>query len=151
MTAAVLLIGIGNIYRSDDGIGIIIARRLRKEKPAGVRIFEQTGEGAALIEAWQGAKRVLVIDAVQSGARPGTIHRLDARAQRVPAEFFHYSTHAFSLAEAIELARVLEQLPKQLIVYGIEGKNFGAGNELSPEVTAAAVELMKRLREDLPS
>ncbi|MBI2928176.1 MAG: hydrogenase maturation protease [Verrucomicrobia bacterium] len=147
--AHTLIIGIGNRYRRDDGVGIVVARRLAPERLDGIRVIERSGEGAALLEAWQGAERVIVVDAVQSGAPPGTIHRLDARAQPMPTRFFHYSTHAFSLAEAIELARALDQLPRRLLVYGVEGADFTAGEGLSPEVAAAVDEVVHRLRAGL--
>ncbi len=141
-----LIIGIGNPYRRDDGVGIVVARRLAAERLDSTRVIEQSGEGTALMEAWQGAEHVIVVDAVQSGAAPGTIHRLDARARPMPSRFFHYSTHAFSLAEAIELARALDQLPRRLIVYGVEGTDFSAGEGLSPEVAPAVDEVVHRLR-----
>jgi hydrogenase maturation protease len=143
--AAVLVIGIGNLYRRDDGVGIVIARALQAENRGGIRIIEHSGEGAALIEAWRGAARVIIIDAVQSGAKPGAIHRLEAHAQAVPTQLFRCSTHAFSLAEAIELARALGQLPPRVIVYGIEGRDFEAGEGLSHEVNAAADEVRRRV------
>ncbi len=141
-----VVIGVGNEYRSDDGAGIAVARRLRMLFPTGVTVLEESGEGAALIEAWKGATWVMLVDAVRSGAPPGTIHRLDARAAPVPTGFFHYSTHAFSVAEAVELARSLDQLPAHLIVYGIEGENFTAGVELSSAVKQAVEAVVERAR-----
>src|SRR5271157_5764524 len=137
MTAGQPSIGVGNEYRGDDGAGVAVARRLPAQFPCGVTILEESGEGAALIQAWEGAAWVMLVDAVRSGAPPGTIQRLDARTAPVPAGFFHYSTHAFSVAEAVELARSLERLPPQLIVYGIEGENFDAGVGLSSAVRQA--------------
>jgi hydrogenase maturation protease len=137
-----LVIGVGNDYRRDDAAGLHVARRLRA---AGVSVVEQTGEGAALMEAWRDAPAVIMVDAVQSGAPPGTIHRLDARAGEIPRDFFHYSTHAFSVAEAVELARALGQLPPWFVVYGIEGSDFTCGTGLSPEVEAAAQESAERI------
>jgi hydrogenase maturation protease len=133
-----LLIGVGNSYRSDDGVGIAVVRRIGKQAPAGVSILEASGEGAALLDAWGEATAVVLVDAVQSGAPPGTIHRLDAAARPIPSRFFHTSTHSFSVAEAIELARALNRLPSRLIVYGIEGKDFSAGDSLSAEVEKAS-------------
>jgi len=141
---SIVVIGVGNEYRSDDGAGIAVARRLRALFSTGVTVLEQSGEGAALIEAWKGATWVMLVDAVRSSAPPGTIHRLDARAAPVPTGFFHYSTHAFSVAEAVELARSLNQLPVHLIVYGIEGENFTAGVELSSAVKQAAEAVVER-------
>src|ERR1035437_1465469 len=145
---SIVIIGVGNEYRSDDGAGIAVARRLRALFPTGVTILEESGEGAALIQAWQGAAWVMLVDAVRSGASPGTIHRLDARAASVPSGFFHYSTHAFSVAEAVELARALDQLPPHLVVYGIEGANFAAGVELSPAVEPAVEAVVQRLAKE---
>ena len=146
--SAPLLIGVGNEFRGDDGVGIIVARRLRARNPANLTIIEASGEGAALMEAWKGFPLVLLIDATRSGSPPGTIHRFDAHADPLPSRFFHYSTHAFSVAEAVELARALNQLPPQLIVYGIEGRNFTAGEGLSPEVEKAADSVIARMLQD---
>jgi hydrogenase maturation protease len=129
-----IFIGVGNPFRGDDGAGIAVLRYLRGEMPPGVKIVEETGDGAELLEAWKGADCVILVDAVQSGAPPGTIHRLDARIEMIPTWFSHSSTHLFGVAEAIELARAMGDLPAQLIVYGIAGLDFSAGTELSPEI-----------------
>jgi hydrogenase maturation protease len=145
----ILVIGLGNDYRRDDAVGRVGARRLKAIAGDNVRVVEESGEGAALIEAFKGADFVILIDAVHSGGAAGIIHRFDAEARPIPARFFHYSTHAFSVAEAVELARALNQLPAKLIVYGIEGKTFDSGVGLSLEVEGAAEELLRRVREEL--
>jgi len=146
---SIVIIGVGNEYRSDDGAGIAVASRLRALSPTGVIVLEESGEGAALLEAWKGAAWVMLVDAVRSGAPPGTIHRLDARAAPVPTGFFHYSTHAFSVAEAVELARSLDRLPPHLIVYGIEGENFAAGVGLSSAVEQAVAAVVERAAKEV--
>ncbi len=140
-----LIIGIGNEYRSDDAVGLIVARRLKKRLARIITVLEQSGDGAALMEAWRGAETVIIIDAAMSGTAPGTIHRFDANAQPIPKISFRCSTHAFGVAEAIEMARALGALPQCLVVYGIEGKNFAAGVELSAEVEEAAGEAARQL------
>ncbi len=144
-----LVIGLGNDFRRDDGAGRLAARRVRELAGEAVRVIEESGEGAALMDAWRGVELVVLIDAVHSGAKPGTVHRLDAQTQSIPANFFHYSTHAFSVAEAVELARALDQLPPRLIVYGIEGMNFTSGEGLSPEVAAAAEQVAQTIITEL--
>jgi hydrogenase maturation protease len=129
-----IFIGVGNPFRSDDGVGRAVVRRLSGRIPVGIKVLEETGDGAELLEAWQGAERVILVDAVQSGAPPGTIHRLDAKLEKLPSWFSHSSTHSFGVAEAIELARTMGDLPPGLVVYGIEGLDFSAGTALSPEV-----------------
>jgi hydrogenase maturation protease len=139
-----LIIGIGNEYRGDDAAGLIVARRLKEGLTDSAIVIEQGGDGAALMEAWRGAETVIIIDAVMSGAAPGTIHRFDANAQPLPKDAFRLSTHAFGVAEAIELARALGELPRGLIVYGIEGKNFTAGVGLSSEIENAVGEAARQ-------
>ena len=133
----VTVIGVGNEFRRDDGAGVIAAQRIEKERLPGVNVIRQSGEGTALIEAWRKAELVFIIDAGRSEAGPGEIFRFDARKQKLPLSVFNNSTHAFSVAEAIELARILDCLPPGLIVYAIEGKNFETGTGLSPEVGRA--------------
>lgn len=142
-----LIIGVGNAFRSDDAVGLVVAQRLRPLLP-GVPVVEATGEGAALLELWRDAERVILIDAVSSGALAGTIHRLEVHAQPLPSAFFRYSTHAFGVAEAIEMARVLQQLPSRFVVYGIEGQHYAAGTVLSPEVEQAARVVVARVRRE---
>ncbi len=133
-TPSILIIGIGNLYRCDDAMGILVARKLKRLKSDRLRVMEQNGEGTVLMEAWKGFNNVLIIDAVSSGAIPGSIHRLDATKESIPSKYFSCSSHNFGVGEAIELARALDQLPEQLKLYGIEGKNFEPGEVLSPGV-----------------
>jgi hydrogenase maturation protease len=140
-----LIIGLGNPWRGDDGAGPAVARALGEDP--GVVV--QEGEPIGLIDAWAGAAEVIVVDAVSSGAAPGTIHRLDPVAERLPAELARGSTHAFGLADTLELARALGRLPPRLVVYGIEGERFDAGEALSAPVRAAVDAVREELRERL--
>ncbi len=145
----ITVIGIGNSYRSDDGLGVEILRRLEGEGLPNVEIVEASGEGAYLIESIKNKNYVLVFDAVSSGAEPGTIFRFEAHKEPIPTEFFNYSTHAFSLAEGVELARTLNQMPEKLLVYGIEGEDFKSGVELSAKIKRAIPEVIKLALTDL--
>jgi hydrogenase maturation protease len=138
----VTILGIGNEFRHDDGVGLMAARRLRSR---GFPAEEHGGDMAGLIERWQGIDEVIVIDAVRSGTRAGTLHVIDATSSRLPAEFCHGSTHALGLAEAIELSRALGTLPAQIKVVGIEGRDFSPGVGLSPEVESAMLLLEREI------
>ena len=135
--ARVLVIGVGNDFRGDDAVGLVVARRVDERNVDGIAVVEAPGEGALFIDAWNGTDAVILTDAVRSGSAPGTIHRLSPRALAANADLFHQSTHAISVPDAIELAGAMKRLPKRLIVIGIEGKSFQAGLGLSPEVEAA--------------
>jgi hydrogenase maturation protease len=141
--SSTLLIGVGNEFRGDDGVGILAARSIREKNLPGIVMVECDGEAAALLDVWAGMKTVVIIDAVSSGAPPGTIHRIDARRQSVSQEIFPFSTHALGVAHAVELARSLGKLPVNIIIYGIEGGQFTAGPSLSPEVQEAMDEVLQ--------
>ncbi len=145
----VLVMGIGNAYRSDDGVGLLAVRRLKEQSSNSFGTLEHNGEGADLMNCWEGADAVIVLDAVRSSAKPGTLHRWDAGLRPLPAMAFRGSSHAFSLAEAIEMARVLGRLPQRLIVYGVEGREFSAGTRPSPEVQAAVSYLVERVLQEV--
>lgn len=132
-----LVIGVGNAYRGDDGAGIAVARKLAAQRLPGVRVMEMNGEGTSLVDAWKDVPSVLLVDAVSSGAVPGTIHRFEVQAGPLPTELKHHSSHFFGVAEAVEVARALGRIPPRLVIYGIEGKNFSLGRDLSPEVEGA--------------
>ncbi len=132
---APLVIGLGNAFRSDDAVGLEVARRVRRRAPA-LRVIELEREPSELIAAWEDADPAIVVDAV-SGPEPGRIHRVDAPGDgaiellTAPA-----SSHALGLGEVIELARSLRRLPRNLFVFGVEGSCFDYGEQLSAPVAA---------------
>jgi hydrogenase maturation protease len=144
-----LVAGVGNPMRGDDGAGPQVARQIAGLDMPGITVTEHHGEGASLMELWRGWDHVYIVDATSSGAEPGAIVRIDAQEQAVPSRFFNYSTHAFSVAEAVELARRLGMLPPHLVLYGIEGASFGAGQDLTPSVAAAAGRVCEQLLQEL--
>ncbi len=133
-----LVIGVGNPYRGDDGVGNYIAGKLAAFDIPGVTVETQSGEGAALIDCWQSHDRVYLIDASAPNGSPGEIHRIEAHKEPITTELFHTSSHAFGVLDAIELSRALDTLPEEFIVYGVEGSSFEEGAELSEEIEAAA-------------
>jgi hydrogenase maturation protease len=128
----VLVIGIGDESGNDDGVGVYVARRLRKLNLPHIKAIEHSGAGSQLAELWKGKRNVIVLDATASGAEPGTIFRFDTTRQQLPTKLFHYAPQDASLPESIDLSRAQSTLPKRLIVYGIEGVNYSQGTELSP-------------------
>ncbi|MGZ4962159.1 MAG: hydrogenase maturation protease [Limisphaerales bacterium] len=145
LAPSILVIGVGNEYRGDDGLGILAARQLRKRLIAEARIIESPCADTSLMETWKQYDSVILIDAVLSRSPPGTIHRFDARACTMPPHFCHCSSHAFGLADAIELARVMDWLPQNLIIYGVEKKECADDSSLSTEVAQALPNLVDRI------
>jgi hydrogenase maturation protease len=149
MNDSILLLGLGNEYRSDDGLGIYAAREIRRRKIPGVAVAELAGEGTSLMQAWSHRSRVILVDAISSGATAGEIYRLDVATDPIPPHYFHYSSHAFGVAEAVELARILHRTPDVLLLFGIEGKQFDAGLGLTDVVLRSMPDLLALIECDL--
>ena len=132
-----VVIGVGNSWAGDDAAGVLAARALRGRVPIDVELIEHEGEPTALIEAWSGRRLAIVVDAVLNDGPPGRIRCFDATASPLPASVGGRSTHAFTLAQAIELARSLGRLPDRLLVVGIAGARFEAGTKPGRSVADA--------------
>lgn len=142
-----LVIGIGNLMRRDDGVGIEVVRKL--SLPEGWEQVESYGEGAELMELWQSYDQVIVVDAIHSGNTAGEIYRLDVDCDEIPKGFFNYSTHNFSLAEAISMSRALKKLPRKMLVFGIEGQDFSFGEGLSEPVEQKLDDLIQLVEQEM--
>ncbi len=127
-----LILGCGNRERSDDAAGLLVPGCRPVQNPLD------------LMEEWQGHDDVVVVDAVVSGAPPGTIIEWDAISCPLRAVEFRCSTHGFGVAEAVELARALGRLPAKLTIFGIEGRDFTPGGAPSVEVLEAVERLAAR-------
>jgi hydrogenase maturation protease len=147
-----LLIGVGNTFREDDGAGLAVAEAVRAASVPGVEVRVAPGEAAGLIEAWRDAQRVVVVDAMRAGVPAGTVrefrvgHAHDDQAL-AGTDLRAFSSHGLGVAAAVALARQIDALPPSLTVIGIEGARFGTGTSLSPEVAGAVERVAVRIRE----
>ena len=157
------LIGIGNPYRRDDGIGpALIAAAGRLGLP-GVRLACADGEPSQLLDAWAGAELAVVVDAVAcSPSDPGRIHRTDLAAPWVRAGPLAgdpladglltgaaaggSSTHGLGVPDAIRLAVALDRAPRRLLVLAVEAADLGFGTGLSGPVAACLPGLTRMVR-----
>jgi len=151
---AVLVIGVGNRLRADDGAGLEAVRRVRDRAPVDwLEVRELRGDPTELLDVWLGREAVVLVDTMRSGATPGTIVRLDASHEPLPALERRglSSTHATGLADTIELARALGRLPARVIVYAVEGRRYDAGAGLSREIAAMVPTLAERVLREVGS
>ena len=142
-----LLIGVGNAWRRDDGVGPSLVHALSTSAlPEQISLLEHHGEGLSLLDSWQGFTSVLIIDAIRARAPAGTLYCFDCIRDELPSGLFHYSSHQFGLAEAVALARTLDRLPQQLLVYGIVGADFSHGEGLCAPVASTVARLTEQIR-----
>ncbi|TCC21577.1 hydrogenase maturation protease [Kribbella sindirgiensis] len=140
MTA--VIIGIGNEYRRDDGVGPALVAAIEPCLPDGVRAVLCDGEPAALLDTWAGVPLAIVVDAVQcEPSSPGTIHRYETG--EVPGHPGSASTHALGVPDALRLAQALDRVPDRLVVYAVEAADVGFGTGLSDPVQLAFPELVE--------
>jgi len=149
MSARALVIGLGNPDRGDDAVGLHVARRVAARGVPGVAVEEAGGDTLALLDRWAGVGRVVLVDAAAPIGLPGRIHRLDPLAGPLPRDLALGSTHAFGLAEAVELARTLGLLPRRMTIFAIEAAGFDPGAALSPAVAAAVDPVAGRIVAEL--
>ena len=134
-----ILIGLGNSFRGDDAAGLEVASRVRSIES------HQCELGAyELMDLWEGADEVIVVDAMVSSAPPGTVRRFDPHLEALPPKSFA-STHAIGVAETVEMAKILGRLPERMTVYGIEAADVTAGTELSPSVEQAVTSVIEEI------
>ena len=129
----------GTPFRADDAAGFLVAERLQQ---LGIEARMCVGDGTDLLQAREGAEEVLLVNAVLSGARAGTIYEWHNCAQ---FQLNCASSHALGVAEGIALARALGRLPERLHIYSIEAKTFEIRDETSVEIMRAADELARRI------
>ncbi len=147
-----VVIGVGNEFRRDDGVGPAVLSRLRDRLPAdadlsGVTLALCDGEPSRMIELWSGADMAVVVDAVHATGVPAG-HRyelcIDALAGAVapPA-----SSHAINIGDTVALAQALGRLPARLVILAVACHDFDFGVGLSADVAAAVGPLVERLLE----
>lgn len=138
--ARVVVVAMGNEYRRDDGAGQAIAARVARALD-GVDQLGPVADPLDLLGLWDDADLAVVIDAVQSGAEPGSVALIDLDSDRSTEEAGQAvgasSTHGIGLAGVLRLARALGSAPRRVVVVGIEGDDFGEGTGLSPAVDRA--------------
>ncbi|MDM8355496.1 hydrogenase maturation protease [Pandoraea communis] len=141
----VLVVGMGNPDRGDDGVGALVVRSVAGRLPADVSLVVRSDDALSLIEDWAGFDALVCVDAAAPVTMPGRIHRIDLASEQLVREMSFASSHAFGVAEAIELARTLGLAPRDMVVYAIEGACFDPGTPMTPEVAAAVDEVAGRV------
>ena len=144
------IIGCGNLNRSDDGVGVLVAQRLHKHLLAnplpGVRVFDCGTSGVDVMFQARGSDELIIIDASQTGAEAGAIYEVPGEElEQLPNP--SYNLHDFRWDHAIAAGRQIfsDTFPKKVTVYLIEAGNLDFGWELSEAVAIAADQVAEQL------
>ncbi len=146
----VLVLGLGNILLSDEGVGVRVIEALaeRYVMPAGVELLDGGTSGMDLLDAIAGCDHLLICDAVRADAPSASVIRLsDAQ---VPALFRNrHSPHQLGVADLLATLVLTDETPASITLIGVVPADLGLGLELSPEVARAAERAVECLVEEL--
>lgn len=146
----IVVIGLGNVFMRDDGIGIHVATELRRHNLGrDVLVYDYQEMDLSLLEYFQGASKVVVVDALKSGKPPGTVSKYLIATRQGPLLQLP-NLHGLQLFDLFDLANQAGLLSSPVVIVGVEPKDCSLGEEMSEElVTAlprAVGEVIKELR-----
>lgn len=145
----ILVLGIGNPFRRDDGIGPAVIGRLKSENGLEeIDLLDGGTDGLSLIEYIKGYGKVLIVDAVDMGVAPGEVRVFSPGEAKLTIKADALSTHGFGLAEVISLMETLE-ITSDLHIIGIQAKDVTFGEEMSPEVSSKIEEILELVKENI--
>ena len=133
-----LILGLGNVICGDDGLGVVAAERLRRdfEIPVGVEVLDGGTLGLALLAHVTGADDLILLDAIRADAPAGALIRLDGDDVG-PAVRERLSVHQIGVADLLDALRLLDEVPRRLVLLGLVPETLELAVERSPAVEAA--------------
>jgi hydrogenase maturation protease len=145
----ILILGVGNLLLSDEGVGVHIAQRMMEmDLPPEVCVVEGGTDGFGLINIILEADRMILIDAVRGGGEPGSIYRFDIEECNPFPDRFKTSVHQISILEVINLSGLIGSTPKTTVI-GVEPESLEMGMDLSPEVEAKVPRVIEIVMEEV--
>lgn len=144
-----LVLGVGNPFRRDDGIGpAVIACLQSDERLKDVDVLDGGIDGFALMDYMQGYQKVLIVDAVNMGAHPGEFRLFSPQEAVLSITADALSTHGFGVAEVIALMDKLD-MQVDMRILGIQAKDVTFGEGFSPEISARLDDILELVKKEV--
>lgn len=144
------IIGIGNPLRKDDGIGIVLLERLQKKKvPKNIEYIDGGTGGMNLLHHLARFDTVLILDAVDFHGTPGEMHLFSLQDIQKKTMPFFSSTHETDFLTIINLSKELKELPKHLIIVGIQPSDVSYGKGLTTALESVLNDLLNSIQKTL--
>jgi hydrogenase maturation protease len=145
----IIVLGIGNLLLSDEGVGVHVANELVKlPLPPEASVIEGGTDGFRLLNVITEADRLIVIDAVRGGGDPGSIYRFDIDEIDTVPSGFKTSVHQIGILEVIDLSGLIGKTPHTTVI-GVEPKSLEMSMELSPEIREKVPRIIELVLEEL--
>ena len=144
------IIGCGNLNRSDDGVGVVVVRRLLEKFPNGrcanVQIFDAGTDGMGVMFKARGSSSLIIVDAGKTGSQPGAVFEVPGREVEGKPRDSH-TLHDFRWDHALYAGRRIfkNDFPGEVLVYLIEAKSLELGLALSPEIEKSAQVVVEKI------
>jgi len=146
----VLVLGIGNLVMSDDGVGVKVVQQLQREFrfAENVEILDGGTLGLDLLPKLEGIDHLIVVDAVETGHKPGTCVRLAGEELPIALET-KVSPHQMGLKDLLSVAELLGHSPGKMVLIGVQPASIEMDTELTPEVAAVLQVLVDKVLDEL--
>lgn len=151
MKKPTIVLGLGNPLMSDEGIGVLLVNRLSElsdNYPEADFIDAGTG-GLNLLHLFEGREKAVLIDCANMEEEPGTIKKFTPEQVKSVKQLAHYSLHEQDLMKIIDMAKMLGQCPKQIVIFGIQPESVSLGQTLSAELEKKIGDYIKMICEEL--
>ncbi len=137
MLASRLFVGIGNMLKGDDGVGVYVAQRLAEfDLPEDVEVYEAGTSSLELAAVLENRSKIVVVDAVDAGHEPGAVFRLTPEQLR-PMRQASISLHQVHLLDALEETALLGRAPAEVIILAVQAGRIETDIGLSCAVERA--------------
>lgn len=146
----VLVLGIGNLVMSDDGVGVKVVQRLQQRYrfPDMVEVMDGGTLGLDLLPKLEGVERLIVVDAVETGKEPGSCIRLVGEDLPIALET-KVSPHQMGLKDLLSVAELMGHSPREMVLIGVQPASIEMDTELTAEVEAKVDVLVRMVLDEL--
>ncbi len=146
----IVIIGVGNLLLRDEGVGVHVAQELHKRGlPSGVEVHDGGVAGIGLLNFFEGASKVLLIDAADMNLDAGVVVRFTPEEVARKMDRPKFSAHEVGVLEVLDLAKALDQCPPEVVIFGIQPKEINWGRDLSPEIQASIPRAVEAVWEEI--
>lgn len=145
---SIAIIGIGNILRKDDGIGVHVINELEKEGlPSTIQLVDGGTSTLDMLGYFLDYERIIVVDCLKAGYEPGTIYKIKAEdIKNYKKESL--SIHDVQILDVVKMANMMDKFPS-VVIFGIEPKEIEFDLELSNVMKSKIPEVIKLIKKEL--
>lgn len=143
----ILILGLGNLLMSDDGLGVWVIEELKKKEWKDNILCLEAGSGIInCLAAISVSQKLMVVDAIKGGGKPGSLYSFSE--EKILGQNTS-NPHGLSLPEVLWLARKINGLPKEVFIYGVEPEKLSLGTELSPIVAKSLPLIIEKMTKEI--